>query len=72
MKCTHAAFKLAVRCCRRYTEEMKADACANISQSRDYFSSWRPVKNVSTDETPKFANNVGGRCGVDDITIIIM
>ena len=62
MKRIRAVFKLALRYCRNYVEELKADACAENLYDKDPRKFWKSVYKMSTC-TSKVAchvNSIGG------------
>ena len=68
MKKTRAAFKLALRFCKRHEEQMKADACADSLGDPDPRKFWKNVYKNSNNKAVSHVFSVGGATGRDNIT----
>jgi hypothetical protein len=58
MSRSKAAFKPALRYCRKHDEQLRADACAKSLDLHDSKGFWNRVKKGNCDEAIKFANCV--------------
>ena len=65
-----AAFKLALRYCRKHEDQLRADACAKSLDLHDSKGFWNRVKKGNCDKATKYANCVGGVSGEDKIALL--
>jgi len=64
---TRAAFKQALRYCRRHNEQMKADSLAKSVENTDFKKIWNDVNKASAKKATSHVNKIGtcvGECEI--------
>ena len=67
MYTTRAAFKQALRYCKKQKEQMQADACAKSCLANDSQQFWRNVSKIANKKVTSHVNKVGDSVGESEI-----
>ena len=61
-------FKLALRYCKNYIDEIKADACADMLMDKDCRKFWNQVYKISNNKAAEYVGSIGDVSGSENVT----
>jgi len=67
MYTNRAAFKQALRYCKRQKEQMQADVCARICANNDSKQFWKNVSKIANKKVTSHVNKIGDNVGETEI-----